>query len=556
MSFAVWLTGLSGSGKSAIARELVRLLHERGVEASVLESDVMRTQLTPFPRYDDNDRDFFIPRWRRSFLVEKGRAVVFDATANRRATAMQRASASRASPRCSSIRPSRCAPRATRKAFIARQARCRACRPYEPPLAPELVVHGAEGTPLMPRARSSSCSGARLGLKKIAAGAVALALAGYGVALLFLGPKVEVVEAVRREVVQAVVATGRIESPFRVEIGAQVVGTVVRVPVAQGETVAAGQTLIELDAAEAHALVRQAEAAVIQAEGRLRQLRSCSCRSPRSRCARRRRTTPMRARSSSATASSSRAASSASRCSMSRSATWTWRRPRSTPRASRWTPRGPGQRLRARGRRARAGQRRTAGGARALAYTRIVAPVDRHAHRAQRRARRRRAAGQDADGARAGGETQIVVQIDERNIGLLRLASRRSLRRRLPGKALRREVAYINPGVDAQRGTVEVKLRVRAAAVPAPGHDRVGRHRGGAQPRARRASAEAVRDATGASPWVLRVEGGRARAPQRGARAARHRLGRDPLGPRARRAVVPAAAPIQPGSRVRAVPHA
>ena len=77
----------------------------------------------------------------------------------------------------------------------------------------------------------------------------------------------------RREVVQAVVATGRIESPFRVDIGAQVVGTVVRVPVAQGETVAAGQTLIELDAAEAHALVRQAEAAVIQAEGRLRQLR-------------------------------------------------------------------------------------------------------------------------------------------------------------------------------------------------------------------------------------------------------------------------------------------
>ena len=28
MSFAVWLTGLSGSGKSAIARELVRLLHD------------------------------------------------------------------------------------------------------------------------------------------------------------------------------------------------------------------------------------------------------------------------------------------------------------------------------------------------------------------------------------------------------------------------------------------------------------------------------------------------------------------------------------------------
>ena len=59
MSFALWLTGHSGSGKSAIARELIRLLHERGVELSVLESDVMRTQITPFPRYDDADRDFF-----------------------------------------------------------------------------------------------------------------------------------------------------------------------------------------------------------------------------------------------------------------------------------------------------------------------------------------------------------------------------------------------------------------------------------------------------------------------------------------------------------------
>ena len=30
MSFAVWLTGLSGSGKSAIAREIVELLGRRG----------------------------------------------------------------------------------------------------------------------------------------------------------------------------------------------------------------------------------------------------------------------------------------------------------------------------------------------------------------------------------------------------------------------------------------------------------------------------------------------------------------------------------------------
>ena len=86
MSFAVWLTGLSGCGKSAIARELVRLLHERGIEASVLESDVMRTQLTPFARYDEADRDFFYGALADVgvALAARGRAVVFDATANRR----------------------------------------------------------------------------------------------------------------------------------------------------------------------------------------------------------------------------------------------------------------------------------------------------------------------------------------------------------------------------------------------------------------------------------------------------------------------------------------
>ena len=81
MSFAVWLTGLPASGKSAIARELLRLLHERGVEASVLESDVMRTQLTPFPRYDDADRDFFYAALKDVgvLLVERQRPVIFDA---------------------------------------------------------------------------------------------------------------------------------------------------------------------------------------------------------------------------------------------------------------------------------------------------------------------------------------------------------------------------------------------------------------------------------------------------------------------------------------------
>jgi len=151
MSFAVWLTGLSGSGKSAIARELVRELHERGVEAALLESDVMRTQLTPFARYDEAERDFFYGALADigAALAER-RPVIFDATANRRRYR------DRARGRiarfcevyvdtplevCRARDPKGLYRNANATSLPGVQA------PYEPPLAPELVVHGERGTP-------------------------------------------------------------------------------------------------------------------------------------------------------------------------------------------------------------------------------------------------------------------------------------------------------------------------------------------------------------------------------------------------------------------------
>jgi adenylylsulfate kinase len=151
MSFAVWLTGLSGSGKSAIAREALRLMHERGVEVSVLESDVMRTQLTPFPRYDDADRDFFYTALAEMgiLLVErKQRPVIFDATANRRA---YRDAARRRIARFAEVFVDTplevCAARDPKGLYRKAHALPGVQAPYEPPLAPELVVHGDEGTP-------------------------------------------------------------------------------------------------------------------------------------------------------------------------------------------------------------------------------------------------------------------------------------------------------------------------------------------------------------------------------------------------------------------------
>ena len=141
MSFALWLTGLPASGKSAIAHELIELLHARGVEVSVLESDVMRTQLTPYPRYDGADRDFFYGALADigARLVQKGRSVLFDATANRRA---YRDAARSRIVRFAEVyvdTPLEVCSARDPKGLYAKGMKIS----YEPPLAPEMAAHGA-----------------------------------------------------------------------------------------------------------------------------------------------------------------------------------------------------------------------------------------------------------------------------------------------------------------------------------------------------------------------------------------------------------------------------
>ena len=150
MCFALWLTGLSGSGKSAIARALLEKLHERGVEAAVLESDVMRTQLTPFPRYDEAGRDAFYGLLAAvgTLIVSEGKPVLFDATAHRRA---YREAARKGIARFAEVYVDTplevCAARDTKGLYRKGAALPGAGAPYEPPLSPELTVHGDRGSP-------------------------------------------------------------------------------------------------------------------------------------------------------------------------------------------------------------------------------------------------------------------------------------------------------------------------------------------------------------------------------------------------------------------------
>ena len=151
MSFAVWLTGLSGSGKSAIARELLAQLHARGVDAAVLESDVMRRQLTPYPRYDEQDRNFFYGVLSRmgALIVESGRPVVFDATANlRRYRDDARSRIARFAEVYVDTSLEVCRARDTKGLYKGDGKNVPGIGAlYEPPLKPEVVVHGDRGTP-------------------------------------------------------------------------------------------------------------------------------------------------------------------------------------------------------------------------------------------------------------------------------------------------------------------------------------------------------------------------------------------------------------------------
>jgi len=101
---------------------------------------------------------------------------------------------------------------------------------------------------------------------------VLLGVGAWQGARVLLGPAVVVDQVKRGNLVESVVASGHVETPFRVEIGSQITGTVDDVLVQQGERVTKGQPLISLESRELKATVVQAQGAVAQAEARIRQL--------------------------------------------------------------------------------------------------------------------------------------------------------------------------------------------------------------------------------------------------------------------------------------------
>ena len=96
---------------------------------------------------------------------------------------------------------------------------------------------------------------------------VALLGALYLIVRALLGVQVYVYTVARSDIMQSVVASGRVETPLRINIGSQVTGTVASIPVSEGQTVKAGQLLIALENSEANAAEAQAPQPVHAVDG-------------------------------------------------------------------------------------------------------------------------------------------------------------------------------------------------------------------------------------------------------------------------------------------------
>jgi HlyD family secretion protein len=110
-------------------------------------------------------------------------------------------------------------------------------------------------------------------IRRAVLAAFAAAIVGFAARNLMLGAPVDVYEVVRGDLVETVVASGRIITPRRVSIGVVITGRVARIPVQEGQVVRAGEVLIALEGSDERAAVAQAQASIAQADAKLRQMR-------------------------------------------------------------------------------------------------------------------------------------------------------------------------------------------------------------------------------------------------------------------------------------------
>lgn len=338
--------------------------------------------------------------------------------------------------------------------------------------------------------------------------------AGYAAMPWALGPVVTAVPVREGALVQSVVAAGRIETPHRVNIGSQITGTVAAIPVRQGQTVEADVTLVLLEDSEAQASAEQARGAVAQAEARLRQMVELTLPLAQEGL-QQAEANLVNAQAQYARAAGLRRGGFETEVQVENTRR-TLEVAEAVLRSARFQVASNSQGgtdytvAQTALQQARATLRATLA---RLDYTRIRAPVAGTLITRNVEPGWVVQPGQVLMVLAPVGETQIVVQIDERNLGLVALGQPAiASADAYPTRQFPAELAYLNPGVDAQRASVEVKLRVPNP----PDYLREDMTVSVDIAVATRDTTlvlpiSAVHDAATASPWALRIEAGRAR---------------------------------------------
>jgi HlyD family secretion protein len=290
----------------------------------------------------------------------------------------------------------------------------------------------------------------------------ALAVGGWQAARIVIGPAVVVDKLARGDLVQSLVASGHVATPFRVEIGAQITGVVADVLVREGQVVAEGQPLIALQPQELRAGVVQAQGAVAQAEARLRQLADFTLPTARQSLVQ------VQATMRTAQSTYDRTAELLRNGNVTRVAYDDAQRLLDVARTQVRTAElqvftaGPGgsDEVLARTQLDQALANLDTANAR-LSYATIAAPrtgvlISRNVER-----------GAVVQPGRTLlvlaplGETQLVIQVDERNLGLIRTGQTAfASADAFPDRRFEAVVSFINPAVDIARASVEVKLTV------------------------------------------------------------------------------------------------
>ncbi|NLD68110.1 MAG: efflux RND transporter periplasmic adaptor subunit [Limnobacter sp.] len=292
-----------------------------------------------------------------------------------------------------------------------------------------------------------------------------VALLAIGALAFQFAPRAREVEFVvveRGRIVQSIVATGRIETPARIELSSQVAARIESIDVREGDRVSRGQVLVRLRSDEAEAALAAARAALREAEARQAQLEQVQRPVAAQQLAQ------ARANLSAAERELERARDLVARGFVSQSRIDEAQRLVDTARAAAESAQTQVDGLRVGGVEAELARTRIEQARASLASA--DARLDTLVLRAPADGVVLTRLAEPGDTAQVGrvlltmaqaGATRIIASVDERNLRWLRqgqLAS--AVADAFPSRPFEARISYVAPSIDAQRATVEVWLVV------------------------------------------------------------------------------------------------